>query len=158
MEGYLSVEQLKEMDRKQLQALAKDMGVSAAGKNEEIIERIASVKVKAEDEGTQETAQTVTGAQEGTQADGNTQEDTQDATGTQEGAQTVTGTQEDTRADEDAQTETTAQGAAAAGAKVIVTEVFRDKTNGKRREVDEVIEVTEERAAELIAAGVVVRG
>lgn len=128
MEGYLSAEQLKEMDRKQLQALAKDMGVSAAGKNEEIIERIASVKVQAADEGTQE------------------------------GVQDATGTQEDTRADEDAQTETTAQGNEAAGVKVIVTEVFRDKTNGKRREVDEVIEVTEERAAELIAAGVVVRG
>lgn len=128
MEGYLSAEQLKEMDRKQLQALAKDMGVSAAGKNEEIIERIASVKVQAADEGTQE------------------------------GAQEATGTQEGTQADEDAQTETTAKGAAAAGVKVIVTEVFRDKTNGKRREVDEVIEVTEERAAELIAAGVVVRG
>ncbi len=138
MEGYLSAEQLKEMDRKQLQALAKDMRVSAAGKNEEIIERIASVKVQAADEGTQE------GVQE--------------ATGTQEGAQEATGTQEGTQADEDAQTETTAQGAAAAGVKVIVTEVFRDKTNGKRREVDEVFEVTEERAAELIAAGVAVRG
>lgn len=148
MEGYLIVEQLKKMDRKQLQALAKDMGVSAAGKNEEIIERIASVKVQAADEGTQEAAQTVTGAQEGTQEDGNTQEDTKDATGTQE----------DTRADEDAKMETTAQGNEAAGVKVIVTEVFRDKTNGKRREADEVIEVTEERAAELIAAGVVVRG
>lgn len=158
MEGYLIVEQLKKMDRKQLQALAKDMGVSAAGKNEEIIERIASVKVQAADEGTQEAAQTVTGtqeavqtvtgAQEGTQEDGNTQEDTKDATGTQE----------DTRADEDAQMETTAQGNEAAGVKVIVTEVFCDKTNGKRREVDEVIEVTEERAEELIAAGVAVRG
>lgn len=154
MEGYLSVEQLKEMDRKQLQALAKDMGVSAAGKNEEIIERIASVRVKAEDEG----AQTATGTQEGTQAGENTREDAKDATGIQEGAQEATGTQEGTQADEDAQTETTAKGAAAAGVKVIVTEVFRDKTNGKRREVDEVIEVTEERAAELIAAGVVVRG
>lgn len=146
MEGYLSVEQLKEMDRKQLQELAKELGVSAAGKNEEIIERIAAVKVKAEDEGTQEGVQTATGTQEGTQTG------VQDATGAQEGVQTATGTQEDEK------TETTAQGDGAAGVKVIVTEVFRDKTNGKRREVDEVVEVTEERAEELIAAGVAVRG
>lgn len=152
MEGYLSVEQLKEMDRKQLQALAKDMGVSAVGKNEEIIERIAAVKVKAEDEGTQEGVQTATGTQEGTQTGESTQTGVQDATGAQEGVQTATGTQEDEK------TETTAQGDGAAGVKVIVTEVFRDKTNGKRREVDEVIEVTEERAEELIAAGVAVRG
>lgn len=138
MTGYLSREQLKEMDRKQLQALAKEMGVSAAGKNEEIIERIAAVEVKAEDEGRQDAT--------------DTQEGEQTVTGQQDGTQTATTVQNDT------QETTTAQGDEAAGVKVIVTEVFRDKTNGKRREVDEVIKVTKERAAELIAAGVAVRG
>ena len=37
MKGHLGAEQLKSMDYKSLQALAKDMGVSAAGKAEDII-------------------------------------------------------------------------------------------------------------------------
>ena len=39
MKGHLDAEQLKSMDYKSLQALAKDMGVSAAGKAEDIIDR-----------------------------------------------------------------------------------------------------------------------
>lgn len=45
MKGQLDIEQLKSMKREELQALAKDMGVSAGGKNEEIIARIAAVEV-----------------------------------------------------------------------------------------------------------------
>ena len=45
MKGHLDAEQLKSMDYKSLQALAKDMGVSAAGKAEDIIARIAAVEV-----------------------------------------------------------------------------------------------------------------
>lgn len=45
MKGHLDIEQLKSMKREELQALAKDMGVSAGGKNEEIIARIAAVEV-----------------------------------------------------------------------------------------------------------------
>ena len=47
MKGHLDAEQLKSMDYKSLQALAKDMGVSAAGKAEDIIARIAAVEVDA---------------------------------------------------------------------------------------------------------------
>ena len=56
MKGYLDAEQLKTMKREDLQALAKDLGVSAGGKNEEIIQRIASVEVEVpeEDELTEE--------------------------------------------------------------------------------------------------------
>lgn len=45
MKGHLSTEQLKEYSYKDLQALAKDMGVNASGKAEEIIARIAAVEV-----------------------------------------------------------------------------------------------------------------
>ena len=45
MKGHLDAEQLKSMDYKSLQALAKEMGVSAAGKAEDIIVRIAAVEV-----------------------------------------------------------------------------------------------------------------
>lgn len=51
MKGHLSAEQLKTMKREDLQALAKDMGVSAGGKNEEIIARIAAVEADAPEEG-----------------------------------------------------------------------------------------------------------
>lgn len=51
MKGHLSAEQLKTMKREDLQALAKDMGVSAGGKNEEIIARIAAIEVDAPEEG-----------------------------------------------------------------------------------------------------------
>lgn len=50
MKGHLSTEQLKSMDYKSLQALAKDMGVSAAGKAEDIIARIAAVEVDVPEE------------------------------------------------------------------------------------------------------------
>ena len=45
MVGNLDIEQLKSWERKELQALAKDLGVSASGKNEEIISRIVAVNV-----------------------------------------------------------------------------------------------------------------
>lgn len=50
MKGHLDAEQLKSMDYKSLQALAKDMGVSAAGKAEDIIARIAAVEVDVPEE------------------------------------------------------------------------------------------------------------
>lgn len=45
MKGYLDAEQLKGYGYKELQALAKDMGVNASGKAEEIISRIVAVEV-----------------------------------------------------------------------------------------------------------------
>ena len=50
MKGHLDAEQLKSMDYKSLQALAKDMGVSAAGKAEDIIARIVAVEVDVPEE------------------------------------------------------------------------------------------------------------
>jgi hypothetical protein len=50
MKGHLSAEQLKEYSYKDLQALAKDMGVSASGKAEEIIDRIVAVEVDVPEE------------------------------------------------------------------------------------------------------------
>lgn len=50
MKGYLDAEQLKSMKREELQALAKEMGVSAGGKTEEIIARIAAVEVDVPEE------------------------------------------------------------------------------------------------------------
>ena len=50
MKGHLDAEKLKSMDYKSLQALAKDMGVSAAGKAEDIIARIAAVEVDVPEE------------------------------------------------------------------------------------------------------------
>lgn len=51
MKGHLDAGQLKSMDYKSLQALAKDMGVSAAGKAEDIIARIAAVEADAPESG-----------------------------------------------------------------------------------------------------------
>ena len=50
MKGHLDTEQLKSMKREELQAMAKDLGVNASGKTEEIIERIAAVEVGIPDE------------------------------------------------------------------------------------------------------------
>lgn len=50
MKGHLDAEQLKNMDYKSLQALAKNMGVSAAGKAEDIIARVVAVEVDVPEE------------------------------------------------------------------------------------------------------------
>lgn len=50
MKGYLDEEQLKSMDYKSLQDLAKDMGVRATGKAEDIIARITAEEVDVPEE------------------------------------------------------------------------------------------------------------
>ena len=47
MKGFLESGQLKSMKYEELQALAKAMGISAGGKKEELIVRIASIEVDA---------------------------------------------------------------------------------------------------------------
>lgn len=44
--GHLDAESLKEYSYKELQSLAKDLGLSTKGKTEELIERIAAVEVQ----------------------------------------------------------------------------------------------------------------
>lgn len=132
MKGHLSEEQLKSMDYKSLQALAKDMGVSAAGKAEDIIARIAAVEVDVPEE------DELTDKEKATVAEAAKEEETDEGS-------------------EAAKEEEAAAGNDQSGGelvKVAVTEVFLDKTNGKRREAGDVLEVTQERAAELLAAKV----
>lgn len=132
MKGHLDAKQLESMDYKSLQALAKDMGVSAAGKAEDIIARIAAVEVDVPEE------DELTDKEKATVAEAAKEEETDEGS-------------------EAAKEEEAAAGNDQSGGelvKVAVTEVFLDKTNGKRREAGDVLEVTQERAAELLAAKV----
>lgn len=131
MEGYLDKEQLKEMDRKSLQALAKEMGVSAAGKNEEIIERIAAVKCNvSEDE---------------TVADDNKTQ-TPDNTEDQEETKTPDETEDAENGADEQQREN--------GVKVKVIRTFHDRMLDQIKEPGESYMVGADRAEELAAAGV----
>lgn len=126
MKGHLDAEQLKSMDYKSSQALAKDMGVSAAGKAEDIIARIAAVEVDAPEESqlTEEEKEEVEAAQQ----------------------------EEERAAAERAARE---QAEAAAGlVKVKATTRFLDKQLNQIKDAGEAYSVSRERAAELVAAGV----
>lgn len=131
MKGHLSVEQLKEYSYKDLQALAKDMGVSASGKAEEIIARIAAVEVDVPEESQlteEEKAAAETAAQE-----------------------------EATQAEEKAAAEQKAreeEEAAAGLVKVKAVKRFLDKQLNQIKDTGEAYSVSRERAAELTAAGV----
>lgn len=131
MKGHLSVEQLKEYSYKDLQALAKDMGVSASGKAEEIIARIAAVEVDVPEESQlteEEKAAAETAAQE-----------------------------EATQAEEKAAAEQKAreeEEAAAGLVKVKAVKRFLDKQINQIKDTGEAYSVSRERAAELTAAGV----
>ncbi len=140
MEGHLDTEQLKSMNYKGLQALAKDMGVNASGKTEDIIARIAAVEVGIPgDEFTEEeNALFDTEAAE--------QEATEDA----EAAE-----QEATEDAEAAEQEATEDAEAAAGlVKVKVVTRFLDKQLNQVKDAGEAYSVNRERAAQLVAAGV----
>ena len=119
-------EKLKSMKREEVQALAKELGVNAGGKTEEIIARIQA-------------------AQEG-----------QDAAAGQEGtAQAAQGAQEgqDTEAGQEGTAEA-AQGAAEGLVTVKTIEKFFDVQLNQLKEKGEAYQVKKERAAELVAAGV----
>lgn len=117
MKGHLDEEQLKSMKREDLQALAKDMGVSAGGKTEEIIARIAAVEVDREQE---EAAQAAKEAEEKAEAEQKAREEEKAA-----GLSTV---------------------------KVVTR--FLDKHLNQIKNTGETYKVSEQRAAELVAAGV----
>ena len=126
MKGHLDVEQLKSMDYKSLQALAKDMGVSAAGKAREIIARIAAVEVDAPEES----------------------QLTEEAEAAQAAAADEKAAAEQ-KATEDAE-------AAAGLVKVKAVTRFLDKQLNQIKNTGEVYSISSERAAVLAAAGVAV--
>lgn len=122
--GHLDAKQLESMSAKELQALAKEMGVSAGGSKKEIAARIAAAEVEVpnEDELTdEEKAAADEAVKEAAEAAGNNQNSAKSSDKL---------------------------------VKVEITEVFIDKTNGKRRVAGDVLEVAQERAAELLAAKV----
>lgn len=126
MKGHLSVEQLKSMKREDLQAMAKEMGVSAGGKTEEIIERIAAVEVDVPEE-SQLTAEEKAAAEAAQQAE------------------------ERAAAEQKAREE--AEAAAGLVTVKVITR-FLDKRLKQIKDVGEAYKVSKERAAELAAAGV----
>lgn len=134
MKGHLDAEQLKSMDYKSLQALAKDMGVSAAGKAGEIIARIAAVEVDVPEESQ---------LTEGAEAAAGQAEAVQEAAAADEKAAA------EQKATEDAE-------AAAGLVKVKAVTRFLDKQLNQIKNTGEVYSVSSERAAVLAEAGVAV--
>lgn len=147
MKGYLDVEQLKSMDYKGLQALAKDMGVSAAGKAEDIIARIAAVEVEIPEEN-QLTEEEKAAAEAARQEEERT---AGVAAGEQEKAAQAAKAEEEKAAAEQKATE---EKQAAGLIKVKATTRFLDKQLNQIKDAGEAYSVSKERAAELAAAGV----
>ena len=147
MKGHLDAEQLKSMDYKSLQALAKDMGVSAAGKAEDIIARIAAVEVDV-------TEGEAARQEEERAAGGQTVEEAEDTAGEPQTGQETTeeGAAEETTKDAKKPQE---EAEAAAGlVKVKAVTRFLDKQLNQIKDAGEAYSVSRERAAELAAAGV----
>lgn len=158
MKGHLDAEQLKSMDYKSLQALAKDMGVSAAGKAEDIIARIAAVEVDVpeEKELTEEEKAAAEAArqEEERAAGGQTVEEAEDTAGEPQTGQETTeegAAEENTK---DAKKPQEEAGKAAGMVKVKAVTRFLDKQLNQIKDAGEAYSVSGERAAELVAAGV----
>ena len=153
MKGHLDAEQLKSMDYKSLQALAKDMGVSAAGKAEDIIARIAAVEVDAGELTEEEKAlfdAEAAGQAEATQA----AKEAEDTAGEPQTGQETTeegAAEENTK---DAKKPQEEAGNAAGLVKVKAVTRFLDKQLNQIKDAGEAYSVSGERAAELVAAGV----
>ncbi len=144
MKGHLDAERLKSMDYKSLQALAKDMGVSAAGKAEDIIDRIVAVEVDVpeENELTEE---------EKAAAEAARQEEERAAAEQEKAAQAAKEAEERAAAEQKAREEAEA---AAGLVKVKAVTRFLDKQLNQIKDAGEAYSVSRERAAELAAAGV----
>lgn len=153
MKGHLDAEQLKSMNYKSLQALAKDMGVSAAGKAEDIIARIAAVEVDAGELTEEEKAlfdAEAAGQAEATQA----AKEAEDTAGEPQTGQETTeegAAEENTK---DAKKPQEEAGKAAGMVKVKAVTRFLDKQLNQIKDAGEAYSVSGERAAELVAAGV----
>lgn len=145
MKGHLSVEQLKEYSYKDLQALAKDMGVSASGKAEEIIARIAAVEVDVPESELTEEEKALFDAEAARQEEERAAE--QAAREQAEAAQAAEKAAAEQKAREEA-------GKAAGMVKVKAVTRFLDKQLNQIKDAGEAYSVSGERAAELVAAGV----
>ena len=149
MKGHLDAEQLKSMDYKSLQALAKDMGVSAAGKAEDIIARIAAVEVDVpeENELTEEekaAAEAARQEEERAAAERAAREQAEAAQAAKEAEEKAAAEKKDREEAE----------AAAGLVKVKAVTRFLDKQLNQIKDAGEAYSVSKERAAELAAAGV----
>ena len=157
MKGHLDAEQLKSMDYKSLQALAKDMGVSAAGKAEDIIARIAAVEVDVPEENEiteEEKAAAEAARQEEERAAEQAVKEAEDTVGEPQTGQETT---EEGAAGENIKDTKKPQEEArkAAGlVKVKAVTRFLDKQLNQIKDAGEAYSVSGERAAELVAAGV----
>ncbi len=127
MKGHLSEEQLKEYSYKELQELAKNMGVSASGKSEEIIARITAVEVDVPDKS------------ELTEAEKAEAEQAAKAAAEKEAAE---------------QAAKAAAEKAAGKVRVEATTRYLDKQLNEIKEAGEIFTADKERAAELVAAKV----
>lgn len=155
MKGHLDAEQLKSMDYKSLQALAKDMGVSAAGKAEDIIARIAAVEVDVPEGELTEEEKALFDAEAAGQAEAT--QAAKEAEDTAGEPQTGQETTEEGAAEEntkDAKKPQEEAGKAAGLVKVKAVTRFLDKQLNQIKDAGEAYSVSGERAAELVAAGV----
>ena len=144
MKGHLDAEQLKSMDYKSLQALAKDMGVSAAGKAEDIIARIAAVEVDVPEGELTEEEKALFEAEAARQEEERAAEQA-------EAAQAAAAAEEKAAAEQKATEEAEAE---AGLVKVKAVTRFLDKQLNQIKDAGEAYSVSRERAAELAAAGV----
>lgn len=161
MKGHLSAEQLKEYSYKDLQALAKDMGVSASGKAEEIIARIAAVEVDVSESELTEEEKALFDAEAARQEEeraaeqaAREQEEAEDTAGEPQTGQETTeegAAEENTK---DAKKPQEEAGKAAGMVKVKAVTRFLDKQLNQIKDAGEAYSVSGERAAELVAAGV----
>lgn len=150
MKGHLSAEQLKEYSYKNLQALAKDMGVNASGKAEEIIARITAVEVDAGELTEEEKALFDAEA-----AGGQTVEETEDTAGEPQTGQETAAEGATGESTKDAEKPQEEAGKAAGGVKVEVVTRYLDQQFNKIKEAGEVFTVDSDRAAALLAEKVV---
>lgn len=149
MKGHLDAEQLKSMDYKSLQALAKDMGVSAAGKAEDIIGRITAVEVDVPEES--ELTEEEKAAAEAARQEEERAAAERAAREQAEAAQAAKEAEEKAEAEKKAREEAEA---AAGLVKVKAVTRFLDKQLNQIKDAGEAYSVSKERAAELVAAGV----
>ena len=137
------------MDYKSLQALAKDMGVSAAGKAEDIIARIVAVEVDVPEEN--ELTEEEKAAAEAARQEEERAAAERAAREQAEAAQAAKEAEEKAAAERAARE----QAEAAAGlVKVKAVTRFLDKQLNQIKDAGEAYSVSKERAAELVAAGV----
>ena len=131
MKGHLDKKQLeKEYKVDELRELAKSLGLSPDGKKAELIERIAAVEVDVPDEDDEQQAAT----------------NTPTANEQQTAANTPTANEQQAAAANVSVSDTTI--------KVIVKETYKDLQRDITQHAGDTFEVTKERAAQLIEAGV----